>query len=557
MALPESPEARPAPRRRRSFTTATVLLVALALPPLLLTTHIWPPTAVVPGRLGEDYGIFTWNLRQMTESMLALRNPFVTTDLYYPLGARLTKHSYAVGLFPVGIAAKLLTGGASTYPIAAMRLARALCLVAGLVLAFLALRSLGANPWASLVASTGWVYSVFFAQHIVHLHILPGVFILPAVTLATLRLVRRPSPANAALVSLAVALSAYFSEFSVFALLALSVASALALARPAGRALLWAVSRGVGPRGALWAALVFLLATSPILLNWSADDGSPARVRAAHSFRAWPSGFVVPDPYQTPLYMWRATPFDLARWESSYRYEVLVFLGYPLLLLGMVAAVALRRTHSIWTGLGLVFLAFSLGPYARLYGTLVPLPYWFLTKIPPFPMLRTPNRLAAVALWALTCLAALGLTWLMSVITRRRSQRSAVALAALMMLWVVLEGYRPGPPVAPPQVPSALARLVPGPVVNVPIGFMDGFAMYLQTWHGRALLTGYVSRRTPEQLAHVRALRAALEHGPSAFAYTLRALGTRNVILGPGVDDALGPALSAQGLVVIDLRHLR
>jgi hypothetical protein len=534
-----------------------VLLLATTLPALLLTTRVWPPTAVVPLRLGADHGIFVWNMRHMTESVLALRNPFVATDLYHPIGARLTKHSYALGFVPIGVAARQLTGQAIAYPITAMRMARMAALIAGLILAFFALQSLGAGAWSSLTGACAWVYSVFFGQHIVHLHVLAGVFILPAVTLAALRLVRRPGPASAALLAVTLAISAYFSEFSIFSMLALAVACALAFLTRPGRTLVLTILRAARLRGMLLALIVFLATTSPILLNWSADAGNPARMRAAHNFRALPTGFVVPDPMQTPLYRWPGRPFDLERWKRCYRHEALVFMGFPVLLLAILAGIVLWRVHWVWLGLASVFLLLSLGPYARFGDLLLPLPFRALRWVPPFPMLRTPNRFAGVALWFLVCLAALGLAWLLETMRRRGWRHAALGVAALALLWIVLEGRRPGPAVAPPQNPVELARLGPGPVANVPVGFMDGFAMYAQIWHGRPILTGYVSRRTPEQLAHVRALHRALRRGPVAFARALRALGTSNVVLGPRAGDRLGRALAAQGLVVVDLRRLQ
>jgi hypothetical protein len=91
-------------------------------------------------------------------------------------------------------------------------------------------------------------------------------------------------------------------------------------------------------------------------------------------------------------------------------------------------------------------------------------------------------------------------------------------------------------------------------VVNVPLSVFDGRAVFLQTFHGHQIATGFVSRRTPAQLAHVRTLDLLLSEDPPAFLRQLDRIGVRNVILGPGTPSDVAAALAHGAINVVDLR---
>jgi hypothetical protein len=91
-------------------------------------------------------------------------------------------------------------------------------------------------------------------------------------------------------------------------------------------------------------------------------------------------------------------------------------------------------------------------------------------------------------------------------------------------------------------------------VVNIPLSVFDGRAVFLQTFHGHPIATGFVSRRTPAQLAHVRALDLLLSEDPSAFLRQLDRIGVRNIVLGPGTPPDVASALADGTVNVVDLR---
>ncbi|HEV8253772.1 MAG TPA: hypothetical protein VGQ78_03385, partial [Vicinamibacteria bacterium] len=175
--------------------------------------------------------------------------------------------------------------------------------------------------------------------------------------------------------------------------------------------------------------------------------------------------------------------------------------------------------------------------------TSVPLPYAALMAVPPFQYGRTPARCVLFALFALAPLAACGLA------------RLGPKVAVSALAWALAEAVDPARPVPSYHPPAALARLVPGPVVNVPISVFDGAAVLLQTFHGHPIATGFVSRRTPAQLGYVRSLDLLLNQDPAAFVAYVKSIGFTNVILGPGTPRELTRALAAQPINVVDVRR--
>jgi hypothetical protein len=175
-------------------------------------------------------------------------------------------------------------------------------------------------------------------------------------------------------------------------------------------------------------------------------------------------------------------------------------------------------------------------------------------KVPPFDMGRTPVRCVLLTVFALTFPAAEGLAWAREKARARGGPIAAGALVLGFLAWTAAEVYSPGPRTRPYTPPPALGRLVDGPVVNIPLSVFDGRAVFLQTFHGHPLATGFVSRRTPAQLAHVRTLDLLLSLDPAAFLRHLDRLGVRNIILGPGTPAATAAALSQGPINVVDLR---
>jgi hypothetical protein len=405
------------------------------------------------------------------------------------------------------------------------------------------------------VPALGYAFCDFNILHVPHLNHVSAAFFLPLAALMLVRLVQRPGTARAAAAGFVLALGVYFTELVVFLWIAALLAAVMAVALPSTRADVRRVMATLGGRGVSAGLLAFALTVAPFAANWVLDSGKAPNPRQAWNWSANLAAFVVPRPDATPLYGGTFAGANAAISKGIGGHEV--FLGFPMLLL---AALGMARRPRGWTAvaatLALVFVVLSLGPTLKVGGVSTgwPMPYALLMKVPPFDMGRTPVRCVLLAVFALTFPAAAGLAWARDAARARWGIGASRAVAFVFLAWTVAEVYSPGPVTTTYTPPSALARLVPGPVVNIPLSVFDGRAVFLQTFHGHPIVTGFVSRRTPAQLAQVRTLDLLLAFDPPAFLRHLDRMGVRNVILGPGTPPDVAAALDGAPINVVDLR---
>jgi hypothetical protein len=416
------------------------------------------------------------------------------------------------------------------------------------------LRRLGYGRAVCLAPALLYAFSPFTRWNVAHLQHLSAAFLAPLVALLALSAFHAPGTARLALLGLALGAGVYFGELILFIGMALAATAAIALALPSTRGALRAWWRAL-PRAAPLASLgVFLLTIAPFAAQWASERGRSPRYEQSVYGSANVAGFVRPDPALTPLYRGlfgedRPRQRGVGGWA--------LFVGFPLLLLAPLGLAARPRGGAACAAtVTALFLVLSLGPELKVgdVNTGWPLPYRALMQVPPLSMGRTPANCALLVVFGAAGLAARGLHALRRRAAARAGGAWATALCAAFAAWAWLEVRAPGsaPPTYDP--PAALDRLVPGRVVNVPLSVFDGFGVFLQTFHGRPMLTGWVSRRSPEQLAHVRTLQALLDADPAAFAARVRELGATNVILGPGTPAPVADALSRMPVNVVDLR---
>jgi hypothetical protein len=530
-----------------------VLLGSVAVSLVLLEGHVLPLQAMTAP--GGDPGLMVWNLWSVNEAIRHGRSPFVSDAVYYPIGARLAKHTLVPGFWPITLLVDLLTGHEILYPVYAYRVCILLSFSCALGLAYLLLRRIGLPPLAALAPSVQYAFSPFDRLHVPHLNHISAAFLLPLLGLSFLSLLRRPGRLSAAVVGVTLALGVYFSELTAFVYLGIGLACVLMLACRSTRGVVVTVVRGLGPQGIAAAALCFTAVLAPFAASWVSDSGKAPKARQASNWSANLAGFVVPDPVQTPLYRGLAAKLGARVTKGIDGRET--FLGFPLLLFATAALIARPRgARAVLAGVAIVFLALSLGPTLKIGGTVttLPLPYAALMRVPPFDMGRTPVRCVLMALFCLMVLAGWGLADFAEALRRRAGRAAGAALGGAVLLWAVAEVYVPkavGRPYLPPQ---RLSLLAPGPVLNVPLSVFDAYAVFLQTLHGHPIGTGFVSRRTPAQVEHVRRLDVLLESDPAAFLRHVQAMGFRNLILGPGTPPRTAAVLAQGPLRVLDLR---
>lgn len=530
-----------------------VLGAACAITLLLMGSHILPISGVVEP--GSDYGLMAWNLWFVNHALTRGESPLVTDLVYYPLGAHLAKHTLVAGFWPVTFAAQVFSGNDPLYPVYAVRVSTLLAYAMAAGLTFLLLRRLGLGPGACAAPAVGFAFSAFNRLHAPHLNHLAASALLPLVGLALARSWERPTRGRAAAVGAVIGVGAYFTELIAFVCLALVAGVVVVGLQGATRAAAAERLRALGWPGVAAFALALVVTAGPFLAAWLSDEGKSPKARQVAHWSANPAGLVVPHPEQTPVYAPLAGRLAAAVKKGIGGREV--FLGYPALLFAGVALARRPRGFQVTVAwVSALFLVLSLGPVLKVWNTNtgLPLPYALLMRVPPFDVGRTPVRAVLIALFGLTLLAGFGLEATIARLRSRFGPWAGAAMAIAVAGWAAAEGYAPAPKVPRYSVPKQLAELVPGPVVNVPLSAYDGFAVFMQVFHRRPIATGFVSRRSPAQVAHVKALDDALAASPAAFVAQVKALGCANVILGPGTSREVAEALLAQPIRVVDMR---
>ena len=188
--------------------------------------------------------------------------------------------------------------------------------------------------------------------------------------------------------------------------------------------------------------------------------------------------------------------------------EGAAWLGLVPVALVVVAIRRLRARADVQTALwiGGVFFIWALGPYVRVldYNTAVMLPQTLLRYVPIVANARIPGRAFVVVQLMVALLGALALT---SLRTTRPTLGPRGMLIGVLAIAGVLVDYWPATrswmPTDTPSVYRTLTSLPPGMVLNVPLGFRDGFGarghfddrvLFYQTVHEHPQMGGFVAR---------------------------------------------------------------
>jgi hypothetical protein len=328
------------------------------------------------------------------------------------------------------------------------------------------------NRWAGLLCGVVAAFNSHQMRHVYHLNLLTTGW-LALFLLGLHRTVERPRASSAALAAVGFALSAQSSGYYGVAALVLAAVFAATSVRTRGR------SRVLAALAA--AALLGALLTLPYLdayLDARREQGLRRNINMSATMAFHPTADLTSDAYAY-------------RWLSAREGERL-FPGVLALALG-AAAVARRRPGTLFYGAAfLVMLILSLGPRLEIAGRSVDLPYKWLYAIPPFDGMRHPYTFAAVALFMLAVLAAIG--WAGLGIAAR------AWAGPLVVLLAVAETLSPPPllraiPAGVPPAYEMVRALPPAPILEVPV-----FAPYTLVWaarHGLPVVNGQGSAFVP------------------------------------------------------------
>lgn len=515
--------------------------------------YVVPLNAVLysNGIAGNDAGQMVWNLWSVNEAITRGHNPYQTSLLYYPEGANLSHHTLAAGFFPVTFLVKLISGGNELYPIYAVRVITLLCFALLLFFSYLLLQELAFTGFASITVAVAYAFGDFYLQHALHLNLIAGFFI-PLTAFLLVRTYKRPSTVNVALCALISAGAVYFTEFALYIYIAAAFFIALAFLFSTERQGVLNALRAVGSKRLGLALAILLLVIAPFLLSLARDQViKPTRAESS-MFSANLAAFFVPGAQHTLLTnVFGSLNARITKGAAASE----EFIGFTLIIFGVAGMILARRKLILCAGVtSLVFYVLSLGPTLKVFGTDtgVPLPYAALMNLPPFDNGRTPVRFVSVATFFLMIPAARGLSWTHQSLVARWGNAGTGGMVVLLAM-TVAGAYSPITRQERFVAPRNLRQRVNGPVFNVPLRAVDGYAALLQVFHRQPIATGYIARDSVGRRQRFEQLKAVYDRGGPEFCDRLAEMGFQSIVVTRG--EALAPLdLSKCRLPVVDLR---
>jgi hypothetical protein len=288
-------------------------------------------------------------------------------------------------------------------------------------------------------------------------------------------------------------------QFALFLALFTSLATILLLAERPRR---WRLTLGQIALACALAVAVLLPLILPMLGELNSDTPYMLRKETDTIYHsADVAMFLVPNP-ASPLWGGWAGQ-QLKRYTDPGIIPTTVSLSYVTLALALVGIVAWRRRVAFWLVTGAAFWVLALGPRLKWFGTTtdIPLPYLLLFQSKLVQISRFPARYALFTQIALAMLAALGIAALLrrAPTLSERAWRLRAGLAGLAGLALLAE-LAPAPRYAEPlaRVPAFFADgtlAQAGALLEQPNPSNRG--MYFQTFHGRPVLWGELSRDNP------------------------------------------------------------
>jgi hypothetical protein len=232
--------------------------------------------------------------------------------------------------------------------------------------------------------------------------------------------------------------------------------------------------------------------------------------------------FFIPNPMH-PL-----TPAAVARWLAAQpgRFEENV-VSLSLVALGTIVAAyrwAGFRPAPLWIAVTTGFASLAIGPFLTVAGipTYLPTPWTFLRYLPLIGEARMPQRFGIVVFLGVSVLLAGALAAISRRFPlRRRAMLSAVGLALTVELCPLPRSLFAAD--VPDIYRVVAANPAPVRLVELPFGLRDGLSslgdyspisQFYQTFHGKGLVGGYLSRvseRTKARYREIPVTRALMD----------------------------------------------
>jgi hypothetical protein len=366
----------------------------------------------------------------------------------------------------------------SDNPILLLNLALLAALTTSGVASFVLTRYLTGNTWAAVTAGLLFAFAPYRWAHVPHLQ-LQLAFALPLSFYFTHRLFAEGGAKSA--VGLGLSIAAAFGSsgyYGIFLLTALPIVIGFELVRGSNEARI----RGV--RVLALAALVAVLSAAPLVLPYAGklQEGSLRAFETTSSYSAGAREY---------LSSFSRLHFFLPKAEEPL-FPGFVACSLALLALTMLGAVpcqsasGTKRRGVVWiyAAVGVLGIVLSLGPSGGLFTVL-------FRVLPPYQGLRVPSRAAILFLFAVSVLAAIGLSRIKQKLIRNT-----------LIAFVAMECYA-GPlpwsfeaPVLPKIYEEVASLSEPGALVELPLPPPERFQdnaryVYRSTVHWRPLVNGY------------------------------------------------------------------
>ena len=227
---------------------------------------------------------------------------------------------------------------------------------------------------------------------------------------------------------------------------------------------------------------------------------------------------------------WTETLQQTLEGTSRFRDVNTLFLGWTGLALALVGAIRYWRRLGVWIASIVVFALLSLGPLLQVNGRSTfdldgltvnfPLPFILLHYIPLVKANRVPNRFGVLVMLALAVLAGFGAYWLLKKVTSRKrpAVRLITSIGVLLLASLLLFDHWSVPlPLTDARIPSAYEQVAKDEddfsILQLPMGWRNGFGVqgaestqtqYYQSYHGKRLLSGNISRNPPFKFDYFR-----------------------------------------------------
>lgn len=476
---------------------------------VLTAAVLWPAVARFtsqPMASPADGSVFRWAWWSMPRAIAEGRNPFVTEDVFHPLGADLAVTTSAPLVSAISWPVRAVFGDAAQVNAAQL----GAMLLAGLGAYLLAHHVCGDRRSAALA---GIAFALlphrFVDVSLGHLNLI-HTGVLPLAMLALLRLLEHPAPRRAVVFG-GIAGATFLIEPQLVVLL-MFAAVPLCLTRRE--------QLGAAFRSLLLAGGVALIVAAPLLVPMAAalvagEAGAPAPTRDSLIYSSSPLSWIVP-PFDELWIGHLASVGPLTRTLEGIAYPGLIVLGL---------AVAGRRWPAVgderrgWAAVSAVGIVLSLGPYPFVRDTYVelPMPFFLVRAIPALESMRVPGRFAIVGSLGLVVLAASTLA-----AVARRHPRRANALVAVVCCVTAVELLPRSLPESPQDVaePYYVIARDPGQgaVLEIPIQWSTGdeavgfgvgrsrdfLFLVNATVHERATVSGAASRYAEERFAQLK-----------------------------------------------------